>query len=192
MARRRTVSPAHTRARSLTFSRAARVYARARSLALFPRVRAPALTRSVPARTRARARSLALFPRVRTRSLTRSAPDARTRARARSLAGVRYGTVYWQQNDIRDIASCCFFSVQFMTMSSLQAVPQHFAARALFERERAAGVARELPYLLARWLVGFALQVCCGWSCGWWTWTPRWLSRCVCVCVRARVVHVCL
>lgn len=62
--------------------------------------------------------------------------------------------MYWQQTDLRDVASLCFFSLQFVTMSQLFAVPQLFAERPLFLRERAAGVtcesARRDPFSPAR------------------------------------------
>ena len=67
--------------------------------------------------------------------------------------------MYWQQTDLRDVASLCFFSLQFVTMSQLFAVPQLFAERPLFLRERAAGITHEAPYLLAKWGVSFAQQV---------------------------------
>ena len=75
------------------------------------------------------------------------------------VVGLWYGIVYWQQTNYHSLASVTYFSQQFITMSNLQAIPQMFAERALFYRERAAGFYSEAPYLLARCAVNAALQV---------------------------------
>lgn len=74
------------------------------------------------------------------------------------FVAVWYGCVYWQQTDEHTLASVCYFSQQFICMSNLQAIPQMFAERTLFYRERGAGYYSEAPYLMARVIVNAAIQ----------------------------------
>lgn len=75
------------------------------------------------------------------------------------FVAVWYGCVYWQQTDEHTLASVCYFSQQFICMSNLQAIPQMFAERTLFYRERGAGFYSEAPYLMARVVVNAGLQL---------------------------------